>query len=282
MTDQPYAAGLAASDPDLGSGAGWVVFGAGGHARSVVDVLERLGHVVVAVVGDSGGRDWHVDQLADEDPAIERVVTEGLRAVVAIGAEGPRMALLNRLQTDAQLARTRGTRLSEHSTRTGPPTSSGQPGLSGHSTGSADSRLSGHSTGGGGFGVVPAVVAATATVAPGVVLGPGTVVLEHAHIGPASVVGSGVIVNTGAIVEHDCVVGDGVHVAPGAVLLGAASVGDGTFVGSGARVLPRVKLGPGVTVGAGAVVTRNYPGGRTVVGVPARPAPTPRGEGVHT
>ena len=36
----PYAAGLGPR-PVTSRGAGWVVFGAGGHARSVVDVLER-------------------------------------------------------------------------------------------------------------------------------------------------------------------------------------------------------------------------------------------------
>lgn len=240
MSELPYAAGLGSAGPSAGGGAGWVVFGAGGHARSVVDVLERLGEQVVAVVGDAGARRWHVDVLADEGAAIERVVAEGLRAVVAIGASEARMAVLGRLLTAAQLAQT----------------SSSAQNLRAETA---------HSS-----GVAPALVAATATVAPGVELAHGTVVLEHAHVGPGSRVGRGVILNTGAIVEHDCVVGEGSHIAPGAVLLGAARVGDGAFVGSGARVLPGVWLGRHVTIGAGAVVTRNFREGRTVVGVPAR------------
>jgi len=261
MTEVPYAAGLSGASVPPGNVAGWVVFGAGGHARSVVDVLERLGESVVAVVGDAGGGAWHVDVLADEGAAMERVMADGLRAAVAIGASEARMAVLQRLLTAAQLAQTSSSvqnlrAESAHSTGSGRPASSSVQNLRAETA---------HSS-----GVAPAVVATTATVALDVELGPGTVVLEHAHVGPGSRVGRGVIVNTGAIVEHDCVVGEGSHVAPGAALLGAARVGEGSFVGSGARILPGVWLGRDVTVGAGAVVTRNFADGRTVVGVPAR------------
>ncbi|MCU1536253.1 MAG: transferase hexapeptide repeat containing protein [Humibacillus sp.] len=198
---------------------GWVVLGAGGHARSVVDVLERAGETVVAVSGDPHGSPWHVDVLADDTEALAMVSDRGLRACVAIGSTGARAMLV------------------------------------------ADFLSRGVS--------LPPVVAVTATVAPGSHVGPGTVVLEHAHVGPGSRVGTGVIVNTAAVVEHDCVVGNGAHVAPGAVLLGAASVGDGTLVGSGARVLPGVVVGAHVIIGAGAIVTRAVPDGATVTGVPA-------------
>lgn len=199
---------------------GWVVLGAGGHARSVVDVLERSGHTVVAVSGaDTGGEPWHVDVLTDDREAFELIAARNLKAVVAIGAGHARSTLVHELLERGLAA--------------------------------------------------PPVVAATATVSPRSVLGPGTVVLEHAHVGPATRVGEAVIVNTGAIVEHDCRVGAGTHVAPGAVLLGGASVGGGVLVGSGARVLPRVSVGAGATIGAGAVVTGHVADGQTVIGVPA-------------
>ena len=37
-------------------GRGWVVLGAGGHARSVIDVLERAGHTVTIVAPKMRGR----------------------------------------------------------------------------------------------------------------------------------------------------------------------------------------------------------------------------------
>ena len=79
------------------------------------------------------------------------------------------------------------------------------------------------------------------------------------------------IVNTRASVDHECVLADGVGVAPGATLCGLVQIDVNGWVCAGATVLPRVRIGADAVVGAGAVVTRDVPGGLTVVGVPARP-----------
>ncbi len=48
-------------------------------------------------------------------------------------------------------------------------------------------------------------------------------------------------------------------------------IGRNVWIGGGATILPGVTIGDDAIVGAGAVVTRDVPGGATVVGVPARP-----------
>jgi sugar O-acyltransferase (sialic acid O-acetyltransferase NeuD family) len=116
---------------------------------------------------------------------------------------------------------------------------------------------------------MPPLVAKTATLASSAAVGPGTVILEHAHIGPQTVIGRSVIVNTRATVEHDTQVKAGAHLGPGAILGGAAIVGCFALLGSGAIVLPGVRIGDQATVGAGAVVLHDVEGGKTVVGVPA-------------
>lgn len=120
---------------------------------------------------------------------------------------------------------------------------------------------------------VPPLVATSATVSPEAELGPGVVVMEHAHVGPWSRLGAAVLVNTSAVVEHDGTVGAGTHLAPGSVLLGHASVGAACLVGARATVLVGRSVGDAATVGAGAVVTTGLPGGATYVGVPARQVP---------
>jgi acetyltransferase-like isoleucine patch superfamily enzyme len=49
------------------------------------------------------------------------------------------------------------------------------------------------------------------------------------------------------------------------------TIGDGCWLGAGSIVLDGVELGAGCIVGAGAVVTRSYPAGTMLTGVPARP-----------
>jgi len=117
---------------------------------------------------------------------------------------------------------------------------------------------------------LPALVHPSAVVARTARVGDATVVCAAAVVNPDAVVGVAAIINSGAVVEHDCVVGDFAHVSPGAVLGGAAAVGDRAHVGAGAVVLPLRRAGDDAVLGAGAVVTRDVPGGATVVGIPAR------------
>jgi acetyltransferase-like isoleucine patch superfamily enzyme len=49
------------------------------------------------------------------------------------------------------------------------------------------------------------------------------------------------------------------------------TIGDGVWLGERCVILPGVELGPRCVVGAGAVVTRSFPAGTVIGGVPARP-----------
>ena len=121
-------------------------------------------------------------------------------------------------------------------------------------------------------GVTPVIVIhASAVVSQYAELNSGCVVLANAVVGPLARLGRSCIVNNGASVDHDCELGDGVHISPGARLGGDVRVGSGSWIGIGATVRHGVTIGSEVMIGAGAVVVKDAAGGRTFVGVPARP-----------
>lgn len=113
------------------------------------------------------------------------------------------------------------------------------------------------------------VVHPAATVADGVSLGDGTVVMAGAVVQPQCRIAADVIVNTGAQVDHDSNIGAHCHIAPGAILSGNVTIGAGAHVGAGAVIIQGVSIGPGAICAAGAVIIRNVDGGTTVAGNPA-------------
>jgi sugar O-acyltransferase (sialic acid O-acetyltransferase NeuD family) len=102
-------------------------------------------------------------------------------------------------------------------------------------------------------------------LAPGVVVGVGSVITTNVTLGRHT------HVNVGCSVQHDAVLGDYVTVSPGVFVNGDVTIGDDVFLGTGAIVTRGCTVGAGATIGAGAVVLDDVAAGSRVVGVPARP-----------
>ena len=108
-------------------------------------------------------------------------------------------------------------------------------------------------------------VSSTASIAPGVVILPCVVICTGSRISEHA------IINHGANIDHDVSVGKFVHAAPQANLGGGSKIGDNAYLGMGAIVRDHVTVSDDTLVGMGAVVSRQYPAGSTLVGVPAKP-----------
>ena len=74
----------------------WIIVGAGGHARSIADVITRLGDHLLAVSGEPSGR-WGVPVLHDDDEAIDLAASEGAMVALGIGGGSDRLRVLGRI-----------------------------------------------------------------------------------------------------------------------------------------------------------------------------------------
>lgn len=110
------------------------------------------------------------------------------------------------------------------------------------------------------------ILSTTATISNiGISIHHGVYVAPHVNIGDFT------IINSGAILEHEVIIGQNTHIAPGAIITGRCNIGSNVFVGAGAIVTNSVKVVDNVTIGAGAVVVCDLLEEDSVyVGIPAK------------
>ena len=124
--------------------------------------------------------------------------------------------------------------------------------------------------------VIATLIHTDTTIGPWVEIGEGCVIAPGVRVTGNVRIGAHGQLHTGAIVSHDDILGEYVTLSPSTTLCGSVTVGARSTVFAGATVMPGITIGTDATVGAGALVNRNVADGTTVVGVPARPLPTPR------
>lgn len=212
-SEYPYTAGVS-YEPVALRPARWVVLGAGGHARSVRDVLMRLNDDVVAISGQpSGGWSSSLSIVSSDVEAVEFARTEGCSLALGVGENSLRRRVHRRL-LDPEL----------------------QSIVAQTATVSVDADL-----GPGTVVLEHAHVGPSSRLGAGVIVNTGAVV-EHdcrvgdfAHVAPRAVVLGGVTVGSGTLV------------GAGAVVLPGIEVGEECVIGAGAVVTTNIESGVTVT-----------------------------------
>jgi sugar O-acyltransferase (sialic acid O-acetyltransferase NeuD family) len=114
------------------------------------------------------------------------------------------------------------------------------------------------------------IVHPTASVSPGCLLGPGTVVLAQTALTADVTVGSHVAVMPQVVLTHDNVVEDFATIGSGVRLGGSVVAERGSYLGAGALVRESVRIGAWSLIGMGSLVLADVPTAQVWVGTPAR------------
>jgi sugar O-acyltransferase (sialic acid O-acetyltransferase NeuD family) len=200
----------------------WIILGAGGHARSLTDVILRTGGELVAVTGDAPEGSWSVPVLGSDLEALASATGGGHLLALGIGDNRARMKVLRGLDGAEALA---------------------APVIALTSTVAVDAEV------GPGSSVLE-----HSHVGPAARLGIAVIVNTAAVVEHDCVVGDGAHVAPGACVLGGARIGAGTFIGSGARVLPGVSVGDGVVVGAGAVVKDDVPDGQTV-VGVPARVT---------------------------
>jgi sugar O-acyltransferase (sialic acid O-acetyltransferase NeuD family) len=207
-----------------------IVLGAGGHAKVVIDLLQKLGRTVLA--------------------ALEQTPPAAPRLLLGVPVEGEEKGFAGLSPDSAEVA-----------LGIGMPATDPIQGLAARRALAARYQALGFR--------FPALVHPSAVVGAECTIGDGAQVMAGAVLQVGSRVGAFAIINTGARVDHDCVLGEDCHIAPGATLGGNVHVGAETLVGVGATVRQGIRIGNRVLIAGAAMVIDHVPDAARRAGVPA-------------
>lgn len=112
----------------------------------------------------------------------------------------------------------------------------------------------------------PANPGESLVIGRGTYIGPGAII----GVGGSVVIGDNCQIGASFIVVAENHVVDQNHLTAIAVDRNGIVIGSSCWIGHRVTLLDGVRLGDGCTVGAGAVVTKSYPAGSVIGGVPAR------------
>lgn len=108
-----------------------------------------------------------------------------------------------------------------------------------------------------------------AYVAPGVEIGPGSVVMPNASISAMTKIGKCCLIMNNASIGHDNQIGDYNFFTANSCLGSYIKTGEAAWFGLNCTVRGKLTIGNKATVGIGAVVTKNIPDNEIWVGNPA-------------
>ena len=110
----------------------------------------------------------------------------------------------------------------------------------------------------------------TAYIAPGVEIGPGSVIMPNVSISHKVKIGKNCIVLQGATIGHNTKLSDYCHVSAQACVGANIHINKGVHIGMNSTVLENISIGKNSTIGMGSVLTHSIMENEIWFGVPAQ------------
>jgi sugar O-acyltransferase (sialic acid O-acetyltransferase NeuD family) len=127
---------------------------------------------------------------------------------------------------------------------------------------------------------MPNLIAPTARIEPGVVLGENNLIGDLCYVGFEVTLGDNVVIRPMTHIGHGTRIESHAFIAPGVKLAGGCRIGAMSYLGIGAVVIDRVTLGAETLVAAGAVIVGDTPACSQFAGNPARQVGEHGGTGI--
>jgi sugar O-acyltransferase (sialic acid O-acetyltransferase NeuD family) len=204
-----------------------VVIGSSGHAKVVMDILEREGQYHIAGLIDTykaAGESIFGYEILGTEEILAKLVSSGevFGGIIAIGDNWMRHLVAEKIKS-----------------------------------------------------LVPefkfvSAVHPSASIARGVMVGEGSVLMAGVIVNSDSRVGNFCILNTNASLDHDSVMEDFSSLAPNATTGGNVTIGGFGAISMGANIIHGLHIGKHTVVGAGAVVLDDLQDFCVAYGIPAR------------
>jgi sugar O-acyltransferase (sialic acid O-acetyltransferase NeuD family) len=116
----------------------------------------------------------------------------------------------------------------------------------------------------------PSIIHPSSTLAKGVIVGKGSLLLAGSIVNSESTIGDFCIINTKASVDHDCSIGNFSSLAPGVTLGGKVVIGSLNAIGIGALLRNNINVGNNNVIGMGANIIHDVKDNSVVFGNPGK------------
>lgn len=103
----------------------------------------------------------------------------------------------------------------------------------------------------------PALIHPASTISGHAEIKGGAQIMAGSIVQVSAIIGENTIINTRASIDHDSTIGAHSHIAPGATICGTVNIGEGVYVGAGTVIFQGVNAPDNIVISGGATIRKS-------------------------